>query len=150
MSRKDSIKDRQEKVKDAFLDQLKRTPTIETACQKVNTARSTVYRWIKSNKKFEAKVDDALNEGRMFMSDVAESQRPQRGTSRRAVQHAVQVSHCCFRLQSQLTSMPQPRRWKRIRPSAGEFDRTSTTTLIACSSISSVRYRRLSDRQLPP
>ena len=74
MSRKDSIKDRQEKVKDAFLDQLKRTPTIETACQKVNTARSTVYRWIKSNKKFEAKVDDALNEGRMFMSDVAESQ----------------------------------------------------------------------------
>lgn len=74
MSRKDTIKDRQEKLKEAFIDQLKRTPTIETACQKVNIARSTVYRWIKGNKKFEAKVDDALNEGRMFMSDVAESQ----------------------------------------------------------------------------
>ena len=74
MSRKETIKDRQEKMKEVFLDQLKRTPTIETACQKVGVARSTVYRWIKGNKKFEAKVDEALNEGRMFMSDVAESQ----------------------------------------------------------------------------
>lgn len=74
MSRKDTIKIRQNKLKEAFLDQLKRTPTIETACQKVGVSRATVYRWIKERKTFEKKVDEALNEGRTFMSDIAENQ----------------------------------------------------------------------------
>ncbi len=58
----------------SFLEQLKRTPTIETACQKVSVSRATVYRWINSNKRFEKKVDEALAEGRSFMSDIAENQ----------------------------------------------------------------------------
>ena len=74
MSRRDSIKARQNKLKEAFLEQLKRTPTIETACQKVGVARATVYRWIKASKKFEQTVDTALTEGRTFMSDIAENQ----------------------------------------------------------------------------
>lgn len=74
MSRRDTIKARQNKLKEAFLEQLKRTPTIETACQKVGVARATVYRWIKASKKFEQTVDDALAEGRTFMSDIAENQ----------------------------------------------------------------------------
>lgn len=74
MSRRDTIKARQNKLKEAFLEQLKRTPTIETACQKVGVARATVYRWIKASKKFEQTVDDALSEGRTFMSDIAENQ----------------------------------------------------------------------------
>ena len=73
MSRKDTVKARQNKLKEAFLEQLKRTPTIETSCQKVSIARATVYRWIKASKKFETKVDEALSEGRMFMSDIAEN-----------------------------------------------------------------------------
>jgi len=74
MSRKDTVKARQNKLKEAFLEQLKRTPTIETSCQKVSIARATVYRWIKASKKFEKKVDEALVEGRTFMSDIAENQ----------------------------------------------------------------------------
>ncbi|MEK7638977.1 MAG: phBC6A51 family helix-turn-helix protein [Patescibacteria group bacterium] len=74
MSRRDTIKARQNKLKEAFLEQLKRTPTIETACQKVGVARATVYRWISGNKKFEKLVDEALVEGRTFMSDIAENQ----------------------------------------------------------------------------
>ena len=74
MSRKDTVKARQNKLKEAFLEQLKRTPTIETSCQKVVVARATVYRWIKASKKFEKKVDEALIEGRTFMSDIAENQ----------------------------------------------------------------------------
>ncbi len=74
MSRKDTIKARQNKLKQAFLEQLKRTPTIETACQKVNIARSTVYRWVRESSKFEKQIDDSLTEGRTFMSDIAESQ----------------------------------------------------------------------------
>jgi len=74
MSRKDTIKLRQNKLKEAFLEQLKRTPTIETSCQKVVVSRATVYRWIKVSKQFEKKVDEALAEGRTFMSDIAENQ----------------------------------------------------------------------------
>ena len=74
MSRKDTIKIRQNKLKEAFLEQLKRMPTIETSCQKVGISRATVYRWIKASKKFEKKVDEALEEGRVFMSDIAETQ----------------------------------------------------------------------------
>lgn len=74
MSRRDTVKARQNKLKEAFLEQLKRTPTIETSCQKVGIARATVYRWIKASGKFEKKVDEALVEGRTFMSDVAENQ----------------------------------------------------------------------------
>ncbi len=74
MSRKDTIKLRQNKLKEAFLEQLKRTPTIETSCQKVVVARATVYRWIDASKRFEKQVDEALAEGRTFMSDIAENQ----------------------------------------------------------------------------
>ncbi len=74
MSRSDTIETRQNKLKQAFLEQLKRSPTIETSCQKVGIARATIYRWIKASKKFEKKVDESLNEGRIFMSDIAENQ----------------------------------------------------------------------------
>lgn len=74
MSRRESITARQSKLKEAFLEQLRRTPTIETSCQKVGVARATIYRWMNANKRFEKKVDDALNEGRTFMSDIAENQ----------------------------------------------------------------------------
>ena len=74
MTRKNTIKVRQNKVKEAFLEQLKRTPTIETSCQKVSVSRATVYRWINASKRFEKKVNEALAEGRDFMLDVAETQ----------------------------------------------------------------------------
>lgn len=74
MSRKNTIKIRQDKLKAVFLEQLKRTPTIETSCQKVTVARATVYRWINASKRFEKQVDEALAEGRTFMSDIAENQ----------------------------------------------------------------------------
>lgn len=74
MSKADSIKARQKKVKEALIEQLKRTPTLETACQKVGIARATVYRWITTSKKFEKDIGEAQQEGRLFMSDVAENQ----------------------------------------------------------------------------
>ena len=74
MSRKDTSKQRQNKLKEAFLTQLKRSPTIETSCQKIGIARATVYRWITASEKFERQVDKALHEGRTFMSDIAENQ----------------------------------------------------------------------------
>jgi len=74
MSRRKTIEVRQNKLKIAFLEQLKRTPTIETSCQKVGIARASVYRWMKDSKKFKTLVEEALHEGRVFMSDIAENQ----------------------------------------------------------------------------
>ncbi len=74
MSSDKTIKIRQDKLRAAFIEQLKRTPTIETACQKVGIARATVYRWINASKRFKQEIDDALAEGRTFMSDIAENQ----------------------------------------------------------------------------
>ncbi len=74
MSREITIKIRQKKLKKAFLEQLKRTPTIELACEKAGVARTNVYRWMKQSKKFSREVDLALTEGRIFISDIAESQ----------------------------------------------------------------------------
>ena len=74
MSRKDTIHKRQNRIKEEFLNQLKQSPTIETTCQKIGVSRATVYRWIANSKKFEKQVDDALKQGREFMSDVAENQ----------------------------------------------------------------------------
>jgi len=74
MSRKDTIHKRQNRIKEEFLNQLKQSPTIETTCQKIGVSRATVYRWIANSRKFEKQVDDALKQGREFMSDVAENQ----------------------------------------------------------------------------
>lgn len=74
MSRRKTITARQNKLKEAFLEQLKRTPTIETSCQKVGVGRATVYRWRSESKKFQDNMEAALEEGRTFMSDIAENQ----------------------------------------------------------------------------
>ena len=74
MTRHETIQRRQSVLKSALLEQLKRTPTMETSCQKVGVGRATVYRWMKDSKRFSGEVEEALREGRQFMSDVAENQ----------------------------------------------------------------------------
>lgn len=74
MSRKDTIKIRQNKLRQALLEQLRRTPAIELACEKIGIARATHYRWIKTSKKFAKEAEMAVWEGRLFISDIAESQ----------------------------------------------------------------------------
>ncbi len=74
MSREKTIIIRQNKLKKALLEQMKRTPTIEQAAQKVGVSRMTVNRWRKKNKRFNDEIETALREGREFVSDIAETQ----------------------------------------------------------------------------
>ena len=74
MSRDKTIKIRQGKLKQVLLEQMKRTPTIEQSCQKVGVSRMTVYRWAKTSRRFAQEVENALHQGREFVSDVAETQ----------------------------------------------------------------------------
>lgn len=74
MSREKTIQVRQVKLRSLFLEQLKKTPTIEQACQKIQVSRMTISRWRKVSRKFDQAVHTAQAEGREFVSDIAEAQ----------------------------------------------------------------------------
>lgn len=59
--------------KELILDQLKKTPIIEAACQKIGISRMTFYRW-KQDPEFAKKIDEAILEGCLLVNDLAESQ----------------------------------------------------------------------------
>jgi ACT domain-containing protein len=62
------------KLKKDFLDELKRVPIIQVACDKVGISRQTFYRWKKESKEFAKVVDDSLKEGVAFVNDMSETQ----------------------------------------------------------------------------
>jgi hypothetical protein len=60
--------------KKILIEQIKKTPVIQVACEKVGVSRATFYRWKKKDPKFAEKADIALNEGSQMINDMAESQ----------------------------------------------------------------------------
>ena len=61
-------------AKDQLLDELKKSPIIQVACQKSGVSRATYYRWRKEDVSFAEVADQALAESTALMNDVAESQ----------------------------------------------------------------------------
>jgi hypothetical protein len=57
-----------------ILEQLRKTPIVESACQKVGVSRMTFYRYKKEDPDFEKKVEVAISEGRLLVNDFAELQ----------------------------------------------------------------------------
>ncbi|MBI2096276.1 MAG: hypothetical protein HYT43_01420 [Candidatus Taylorbacteria bacterium] len=57
-----------------LLEQLKKTPIIQIACEKVGISRMTYYRWRKDDPEFAKASDSALSEGSLLVNDMAESQ----------------------------------------------------------------------------
>lgn len=62
------------KYQEPFLDELRKMPIVQVACEKVGLSRNTVYRWRKEDKKFAKKMDEAQAEGVELVSDMSESQ----------------------------------------------------------------------------
>jgi len=60
--------------KEALLIQLAKYPILQTACDKADVGRSTYYLWRKDDDEFRRRADDALNIGKEFICDMAESQ----------------------------------------------------------------------------
>ena len=69
-----SVRSRQPKIKEAIINQLKRTPIIQIACERVSISRATFYRWRAEDEKFRKAVDEAIAEGETFINDMSESQ----------------------------------------------------------------------------
>ncbi|MEA2020779.1 MAG: phBC6A51 family helix-turn-helix protein [Patescibacteria group bacterium] len=62
------------KNKKLLLEQLKKTPIIQVATEKVGISRATYYRWRKEDKNFAEEAEEAKREGIQLVNDMAESQ----------------------------------------------------------------------------
>ncbi|MFH1601646.1 MAG: phBC6A51 family helix-turn-helix protein [Candidatus Shapirobacteria bacterium] len=69
-----TIAKRQTKNKELILKQLKKTPIVQIACERVGIGRATYYRWRKDDSKFTKASDKALLDGNLLVNDMAESQ----------------------------------------------------------------------------
>jgi len=63
-----------EQIKKLVLEQLRKTPILEAACQKVDISRMTFYRWKQDDAEFAKAADEAILAGRFLVNDLAESQ----------------------------------------------------------------------------
>lgn len=63
-----------DKLKETFLEQLRKTPILQIACEKLNVHRMSVYRWRKEDAEFDKAIEEALLDGQLLVNDLAESQ----------------------------------------------------------------------------
>lgn len=69
-----TVRDRIKVEQDLLIEQLKKTPIVQVACEKTNVGRSTYYRWRTESKEFAKQADEGLQEGNLLVNDLAESQ----------------------------------------------------------------------------
>lgn len=62
------------KIKNQFLDELKRIPIVQVACEKMGVSRTSVYRWKKDDEEFSNQMEGAITEGEALVNDMSESQ----------------------------------------------------------------------------
>lgn len=63
-----------EEQKEKLIAQLKKTPIIQVACERVGVSRASYYRWRKASEKFSEEADNALEQGINLINEMAESQ----------------------------------------------------------------------------
>lgn len=62
------------KSKQLLIEQLRKTPIILVACEKMSISRATFYRWFKEDENFKESAQEALGDGKNLINDMAESQ----------------------------------------------------------------------------
>ena len=68
------IQQRQDANKNLLIDQLKKTPIVQIACEKLSIWRSTYYRWRQEDRDFKRDSSKAIEGGKLLINDMAESQ----------------------------------------------------------------------------
>lgn len=69
-----SIQKRMDSNKELLIEQLKKTPIVQVACEKVGVGRATYYRWHNEDGEFAKLADEAITDGNFLVNDMAESQ----------------------------------------------------------------------------
>lgn len=62
-----------EKQKKALIEQLKKTPIVQTACTRADVGRATYYKWRAQDRVFARVAERAIEFSRFSINDVAES-----------------------------------------------------------------------------
>lgn len=70
----DTVIAKTEQNKVLLIEQIRKTPIIQVACEKTGIGRATYYRWRKEDEAFKEKSAEALAEGIHLINDLAESQ----------------------------------------------------------------------------
>lgn len=60
--------------KDLLVEQFKKIPIVQIACEKTGVSRASYYRWRKEDPTFARESDSALVDGSCMVNDMAESQ----------------------------------------------------------------------------
>jgi ACT domain-containing protein len=60
--------------KKEYLEQIKKVPVVQYACDQIGISRNTFYRWRKSDEKFCKLAGEALAEGEKYINDMTEAQ----------------------------------------------------------------------------
>ncbi len=68
----DTIAVRQQKDKEAILEQLRRMPIVQVACEKAGVGRATYYRFRNEDNEFKKATEKAMAEGAEFVCDMSE------------------------------------------------------------------------------
>ena len=56
------------------LEQLRKIPIVQIACERANIGRTTFYRWRKDDVKFKKAAEEAMQDGVDMINDLSESQ----------------------------------------------------------------------------
>jgi hypothetical protein len=59
---------------DKFLEELRKVPIVQVACEKTGISRNSIYRWKRFDEKFSQRMEQALADGEAFVNDMSESQ----------------------------------------------------------------------------
>lgn len=62
------------RVQQKFLDELRKFPIVQVACERCDLSRQTIYRWRKEDPEFSTEMEVALSEGEELANDLCESQ----------------------------------------------------------------------------
>lgn len=65
---------KKDRVADLFIEQLRKIPIVQVACEKVDVSRNTIYRWCKEDADFAKQMDEALADGEAVVNDMSEAQ----------------------------------------------------------------------------
>ena len=62
------------RIKKQMIELLEKTPIVLSVCSRVNIARSTFYRWKEEDLAFSNAIDEAIENGRSTINDLAVNQ----------------------------------------------------------------------------
>ncbi|HVU06339.1 MAG TPA: phBC6A51 family helix-turn-helix protein [Candidatus Paceibacterota bacterium] len=60
--------------KKVLLEQLRKIPIVQIACERADIGRTTYYRWRREDEKFKKLADEAMQDGEEMINDLSESQ----------------------------------------------------------------------------